>query len=86
MLPPHGLVFLISSKSVLLYASVIHITAFVTPAMEHWLEREIGQWVHHEGSIRSSYHGATSRSLVLTYTFLAVVFNTATYDVATIAD
>ena len=20
--------------------------AFVTPVMEHWLEREIGQWVH----------------------------------------
>ena len=51
MLPPHGLLFLISSKSVILYASVIHTTAFVTPAMEHWLEREIGQWVHHEGSI-----------------------------------
>ena len=22
-----------------------------TPAVEHWLEREIAQWVHHEGSI-----------------------------------
>ena len=29
-----------------------HITAFVIPIMEHWLEREIAQWVHHEGSIR----------------------------------
>ena len=27
-------------------------TAFVTPVVEHWLEREIAQWVHHEGSIR----------------------------------
>ena len=26
--------------------------AFVTPVMEHWLEREIAQWVHHEGSIQ----------------------------------
>ena len=26
--------------------------AFVTPVMEHWLEREIAQWVHHEESIR----------------------------------
>ena len=26
--------------------------AFVTPVMEQWLEREIAQWVHHEGSIR----------------------------------
>ena len=23
-----------------------------TPVVEHWLEREIAQWVHHEGSIR----------------------------------
>ena len=27
-------------------------TAFVTPVSEHWLEREIAQWVHQEGSIR----------------------------------
>ena len=26
--------------------------AFVTPVVEHWLEREIIQWVHNEGSIR----------------------------------
>ena len=25
--------------------------AFVTPVVEHWLEREIAQWVHHEESI-----------------------------------
>ena len=24
----------------------------ITPVVEHWLEREIAQWVHHEGSIR----------------------------------
>ena len=36
--------------------------AFVTPVVEHWLEREIAQWVHREGSIQHSYHGATSRS------------------------
>ena len=28
---------------VLLYA---HTTAFVTPVVEHWLERELAQWVH----------------------------------------
>ena len=22
-----------------------------TPVMEHWLERELAQWVYHEGSI-----------------------------------
>ena len=31
---------------------IAHTTAFVTPVMEHWLEREIAQWVHHEGSIQ----------------------------------
>ena len=25
---------------------IAHTTAFVTPVMEHWLEREIAQWVH----------------------------------------
>ena len=25
---------------------IIHTTAFVKPVMEHWLEREIAQWVH----------------------------------------
>ena len=34
---------------VLLYAPSLrqdtHTTAFVTPVMEHWLEREIAQWV-----------------------------------------
>ena len=31
---------------------ISHTTAFVTPVVEHWLEQEIAQWVHHEGSIR----------------------------------
>ena len=31
---------------------ITHTTAFVTPVVEHWLERELAQWVHHEGSIR----------------------------------
>ena len=31
---------------------ITHTTAFVTPVVENWLEREIAQWVHHEGSIR----------------------------------
>ena len=29
---------------------IAHTTAFVTPVVEHWLEREIAQWVHHEVS------------------------------------
>ena len=31
--------------------------AFVTPVVEHWLEEEIAQWVHHEWML---YYGATS--------------------------
>ena len=30
---------------------IIHTTAFVTRVVEHWLELEIAQWVHDEGSI-----------------------------------
>ena len=39
----------------LLYAPysewIIHRTAFGAPIVEHWLEREITQWVRHQGSI-----------------------------------
>ena len=43
-LPPHGLLFPISSKGS--FICTIPQTAFVTPVVEHWLEREIAQWVH----------------------------------------
>ena len=33
---------------------IAHTTAFVTPVVKHWLEREIAQWVRHKGSIRRS--------------------------------
>ena len=46
-------------------------TAFVTPVVEHWLEREIAQWVHpiyREGAIcscvvRAFAHGAMARRI-----------------------
>ena len=49
---------------------ITHTTAFVSPVVEHWLEREIAQWVHtmKDRSGDPSYHertllpGATSRS------------------------
>ena len=49
---------------------IIHTTAFVMPVVEHWLEREIAQWVHpmkdrsdtHHTMSEHSYHRATSRS------------------------
>ena len=44
---------------------IAHTTAFVTPIVEHWLEREIVLWVDpttHRTMSERSYHGATSRS------------------------
>ena len=32
--------------------SIAHTMTFVIPVVDHWLERQIAQWVHHEGSIR----------------------------------
>ena len=52
-----GLLFPINSKGYfkcIIHSTdrITHTTAFVTPIAKHWLEREIAQWVHHEGSIR----------------------------------
>ena len=33
---------------------IAHTTAFVTPVVEHWLERDIGQWVHPMLDIKES--------------------------------
>ena len=44
---------------------ITHTTAFVAPVVEHWLEREIAQWVDpttHRTMSERSYHGATARS------------------------
>ena len=49
-LPPHGLLFPINSKGYFYMHHptdrITHTTVFVTPVVEHWLEREIAQWVH----------------------------------------
>ena len=44
---------------VLLYA--LSNTAFITPVVEHWLEREIAQWVHpmKDRSVDPSHHERT---------------------------
>ena len=50
LLPPHRPLFPISSKVFFFICiipdRIIHTTAFVTPVVGHWLEREIAQWVH----------------------------------------
>ena len=33
---------------------MVHNTAIVIPVVDHWLEWEIAQWVHHEGSVQWS--------------------------------
>ena len=40
---------------------IAHTTAFVTPVIEHWLEREIAQWVHpmKDQSDNPSHHDRT---------------------------
>ena len=49
-LPLHRLLFPINSKGFFYMHHtpdrIAHITAFVTPVVEHWLEQEIAQWVH----------------------------------------
>ena len=42
-LPPHRL--LLSINSTIPTDRIAHTTAFITPVVEHWLEREIAQWV-----------------------------------------
>ena len=69
-LPPHGLLFPISSKGSFICIiphrithhptiymhhptdRIAHYMSVVIQVVEHWLEREIAQWVHNEGSIR----------------------------------
>ena len=48
-LPTQGLFFPSSTKGSFVCTipdSIAHTTTFVTPVVEHWLEREIAQWVH----------------------------------------
>ena len=48
-LPPHRLLFPINSKGsfiCIIPDRIAHTMAFVTPVVEHWLEREIAQRVH----------------------------------------
>ena len=54
MQPLHGLLFLLAARVLFIHHPTdrtTHTTAFVTPIMEHWLEWELAQWVHHEGLI-----------------------------------
>ena len=80
-LPPHELLFPISIKDSFICTipdRITHTTAFVTPVVEHWLEREIVQWVNNEGSIRrpiSPWAKALTIELYLAVQKSNVLFN-----------
>ena len=48
---------------------IAHTMAFVTPVVEHWLEREIAQWVHpmNDRSDDPSHHEKTDETFLHTW-------------------
>ena len=49
LLPPHRLLFPINSMgSFICTIRIVHTTAFVTPVVEHWLERQNPKCVSHK--------------------------------------
>ena len=84
-LPPHGLLFLINSKGSFICTipdRIAHTTVFVTPVVEHWLEREIAQWVHpmKDRSDDPSHHEGTL--LPRSYISLLFVWKFWTYHLS----
>ena len=82
MPPFNGLLFWIISRGSL-HASfhtdrIMHTMDFVTLIVEHWLEQEIAQWVHYEGSIQMTHstifymHHSTDR-IITTMAFITPV-------------
>ena len=60
------LLFPISSKGsfmTIITDRITHTSTFVTPVVENWLEWEITQWVHHEGSIWRPWANAFTTKL-----------------------
>ena len=41
---------------------ITHTTAFVTPVVEHWLEREIAQWVLFSDQLLSNMGSAVTKN------------------------
>ena len=61
---------------------IAHTSAFVTPVVEQWVEREIVQWVHHEGSNHEWMLLARSyiSLAVLQYVFMLWPLHTVSYE------
>ena len=56
---------------------ITHTTAFVTPVVEHWLEREMAQWVHpmKDRSDDPSHHKKKRRRRILVCLIFTVTMN-----------
>ena len=54
---------------------IAHTTAFVTPVVENWLEREIAQWVHpmKDRSDDPSHYGKKGKPLSLLHEILFLI-------------
>ena len=78
LLPPHGLLFLINRGFFYMHHPtdrIAHTMAIVTPVMEHWLDREIAQWVQtiKDRSDNPSHHERTL--LPWSYILLLIAIN-----------
>ena len=60
---------------------IAHTTAFVTLVVEHWLERELGQWVHPMRIIEVYMTGGISKKLeLITLQVTEYIFQTHQLD------
>ena len=62
-------------RETVLTDDITHTTAFVTPVVKHWQEREIAQWVHHmkDRSDDPSHHEQAADALSRSYVMLFVL-------------
>ena len=57
---------------------ITHTTAFVTPVVEHWLEREIAQWVHPMKDRSDEHSTSELHPALITIIIIIVVITTTT--------
>ena len=60
---------------------IAHTTAFVTPVVEHWLEREIAQWVHpmKDRSDDPSHHELRPFPIIIMIIIIIIIINLNQY-------
>ena len=60
---------------------IAHTTVFVTPVVEHWLEREIAQWVHSMKDRSTTNTTTTTAAAVAIATTTTTTTTTTTIDI-----